>query len=292
MRIALLGATGGIGGHLLAWALAEGHDVHALARRPDRLPAQPGRPAAAGTPAEASGAAAGHPAPTSRAAGRLADGQGAGGQVSGNQVVGDVLAGRPAAGAPMAAGLVAGGPVVGGPAASGAGAGRLTVTAGDALDPGAVAEVVAGADAVLTALGPRGPRNTRNAGLLAASAASLVAGMDRAGVRRLVSVSAAGAFIAGDPDTGWLIKAVLPRVFAAPFADTRAMEAVIRASDLDWTLVRPARLVNHPATGHYRVRADYPPPGGRKIARADVAQFMVLALTEGAWRQAAPAVAY
>ena len=64
--------------------------------------------------------------------------------------------------------------------------------------------------------------------------------MDRAGVRRLVNVSAAGAFIAGDPDMGWLIKAILPRVLAAQFADVRAMEAAIRASDLDWTLVRAA----------------------------------------------------
>ena len=37
MRIALFGATGGIGRHLLAWALAEGHDVHVLARRPELL---------------------------------------------------------------------------------------------------------------------------------------------------------------------------------------------------------------------------------------------------------------
>jgi uncharacterized protein YbjT (DUF2867 family) len=39
MRLAVLGATGGIGGHLLAWAVSEGHDVHVLARRPGRLPA-------------------------------------------------------------------------------------------------------------------------------------------------------------------------------------------------------------------------------------------------------------
>ena len=44
MRLALLGATGGIGGHLLAWAVSEGHDVHVLARRPELL-ARP-RPAA------------------------------------------------------------------------------------------------------------------------------------------------------------------------------------------------------------------------------------------------------
>jgi uncharacterized protein YbjT (DUF2867 family) len=224
MRLALLGATGGIGGHLLAWALSEGHDVHVLARRPELLP----RP-------------------------RLV-------------------------------------PAV--PAPAGPAAGGLTVTAGDSLDPVAVAEVVAGADAVLSALGPSGPRRTRTPSLLAESAANVIAGMDRAGVRRLINVSAAGAFITGDPDTGALIKAILPRILAGPFADVREMEAAIRASDLNWTLVRASRLVNQPATGRYRVRADYPPPGGRKICRGDVAHFMALALTEDAWLHSAPALAY
>jgi putative NADH-flavin reductase len=246
MRLALLGATGGIGGHLLAWAVSEGHDVHVLARRPEQLT----RP-------------------------RLVP-------------AGDV----PAVAGPAAAGVAAAGVAAAGVAAAGVAAGELTVIAGDSLDPGAVAEVVGGADAVLSALGPRGPRRTRTPSLLAESAANVIAGMDRAGVRRLINVSAAGAFITGDPDTGPLTKAILPRILAAAFADVREMEAAIRASDLNWTLVRAARLVNQPATGRYRVRADYPPPAGRKISRADVAHFMALALTEDAWLHAAPALAY
>jgi uncharacterized protein YbjT (DUF2867 family) len=145
---------------------------------------------------------------------------------------------------------------------------------------------------VLSALGPRGPRRTRNPSRLAQSAVSLIAGMDRAGVRRLISVSSSGAFITGDPDTGPVIKAIIPRVFATVFADVREMEAAIRASDLSWTLVRATRLVNTPLTGQYRVRADYPPSGGRKISRADVAHFMELALVQDAWPRAAPALAY
>jgi uncharacterized protein YbjT (DUF2867 family) len=258
MRIALLGATGGIGGHVLAWALSEGHDVHVLARRPELLARQPQLLArSAGPLARSAG-------PPARSAGPLPPAEG--GRV--------LAAGRQT------------------PAADTPALGRLTVTAGDSLDPGSVAEVVAGADAVFSALGPRGPRSTRTPSLLAESAANLVAGMDRAGVGRLINVSAAGAFITGDPDTGALIKAIIPRVFAAAFADVREMEAAIRASNLSWTLVRPTRLVNHPATGRYRVRADYPPPGGRKVSRADVAHFMALALTQDAWLHAAPALAY
>jgi putative NADH-flavin reductase len=75
----------------------------------------------------------------------------------------------------------------------------LTVITGDATDAGAVAEVLTGADAAVSALGPRGARTPA---LLATAASAIVTGMDKAGVRRLICVSAAGAFIEGDPEVG------------------------------------------------------------------------------------------
>ncbi len=165
----------------------------------------------------------------------------------------------------------------------------LTVLGGDATDSGAVAETVSGADAVLSALGPRGAKTPA---LLATAARNIVAAMDKAGVRRLVAVSAAGAFIQGDPDTGLVIRWLLPRVLAKPFADVREMEAVVAAGGQDWTMVRPSRLVDTPLTGRYRVRPDFPPPAGGKIGRADVAHFMAAVLTDGGWVREAPALAY
>lgn len=207
MQIAILGGTGGIGSHVLTWALEAGHPVHALARNAQALTPAPG----------------------------------------------------------------------------------LTVTRGDALDADAVAVVVDGADAVVSALGPRGAKAP---GLLAGAAARTVAAMQKTGARRLVCVSAAGAYITGDPHMNWVVKAILPRVLAKQFADTRQMEDIIRASDLDWTLVRASRLTNRPGTGRYRASPDYTPQGGRKIARADVARFIAVALTEDGWLRAAPALAY
>ncbi len=165
----------------------------------------------------------------------------------------------------------------------------LTVVSGDATDGHAVADTVAGADAVLSALGPRGAKTP---GLLASAARNIVVGMDKAGIRRLICVSAAGAFIQGDPDTGAFIKWVLPRVLAKTFADVREMEAIVAASDLGWTMVRATRLVDTPPTGQYRVRPEYPPVGGGKISRADVAHFMAAVLTDSAWLRQAPALAY
>jgi putative NADH-flavin reductase len=166
---------------------------------------------------------------------------------------------------------------------------RLTIVEGDARDPAAVAAVIQGSDAVMSALGPRGAKSPS---LLAEAAANTVAAMKEADVRRLIAVSAAGAFIEADPDSSALVRLILPRIFARQFADTRRMEEVIRASDLDWTLVRPTRLVNRPATERFRARSDFPPQRGMTISRAVVARFMVDALGQHSWIRAAPALAY
>jgi putative NADH-flavin reductase len=165
----------------------------------------------------------------------------------------------------------------------------LNVVRGDALDKTAVAEVIAGADAVISALGPRGAKAPD---LLTGAASNIVSAMQQTGVRRLICVSAAGPFIGADPNMSWLVKQILPRVLAKPFADVRGMEDVIRESGLDWTLVRATRLVNRPGTGQYRVSPDYAPRGGRKIARADVAHFIAAVLRCNSWLRSAPALAY
>jgi len=168
-------------------------------------------------------------------------------------------------------------------------ASRLSVVGGQATDRDAVADAVSGADAVLSVLGPRGARTPA---LLELAAENIIAAMEKAGITRLIAVSAAGAFIDGDPGTGAVVKFVLPRIFATTFADVRQMESVIAASGLDWTLARPTRLVDSPGTGRYRVRPDFPPPGGRKIARSDVAHFIAGALTENSWVGSRPVIAY
>ena len=272
MRLAILGGTGRIGGHVLNWALDAGYPVTALARSPEALLraalVQHGRGQGSG-----GGEAPGPEAQRADALGPLTMGSVQAGQWAQN-------GGSRGAAARGLDGLVA--------AALSPSAG-LTVVRGDALDATAVAETIEAADAVISVLGPRGAKMP---GLLAGAASNIVGAMRQTGARRLICVSAAGAFITGDPNMSWLVKQVLPRVFARPFADVRRMEDVIRESGLDWTLVRATRLVNGPGTGKYRVSPDHPPPGGGKIARADVAHFIAAALAGSGWLRSAPALAY
>ena len=45
-------------------------------------------------------------------------------------------------------------------------------------------------------------------------------------------------------------------------------------------------------SAQYRVRAEFPPPGGSKIARGDVAHFIGTALISASYIRESPALAY
>ena len=66
------------------------------------------------------------------------------------------------------------------------------------------------------------------------------------------------------------------RAFLGPvYADKAAGERVLRDSDTDWTLVYPAMLTNGPHTGRYTVGEHLRLTGMPRVARADVAEFML-----------------
>ena len=65
----------------------------------------------------------------------------------------------------------------------------------------------------------------------------------------------------------------------ANYADLARMEDVLRNSDLDWTVIRPPRLTGKPLTGTYRTAYGRNIRRGLFISRADVAHYMLHALT-------------
>ena len=165
---------------------------------------------------------------------------------------------------------------------------RLVV--GDVLDPGSLERAVPGHEAVLCALGHKrwlGP--TR---ILSEGTRNLIATMGRHGVRRFVCETALGISEAWWQMGVQYTLIVRPLILPFYFRDKVRQEAVIRASDLDWTIVRPGALTNGPKRGRYR----YGPRVGHwlwtvRISRADVAAFMLDQLTDGRHVQAAVGVA-
>ena len=153
---------------------------------------------------------------------------------------------------------------------------------GDARDEGALMRALNGCNAVISALGT-GLGPFREVSLLTIATRALVTAMTRNGVRRLVCISALGV---GDSHGhgGFVFDRLFqPLLLSHAYKDKDGQEAAIRASSLDWVVVRPARLTDDPARGSVRAVTDLAAVKGGKIARADVARFVVEQLTTDTW---------
>jgi putative NADH-flavin reductase len=152
--------------------------------------------------------------------------------------------------------------------------------AGDPLDGAAVAAAVRGCDAVLYAVEP--PAGRRRDGAASRGILPVVRAMARHDVRRLVCLSGSGARPGRDPEESWLrSRLIRPLSLGRDSHDLRHMEVTVRQSGLDWTLVRPARLVDAPGKHSWRAGPGYSLPHGTRIARSDVAEFMLDQLETG-----------
>lgn len=129
------------------------------------------------------------------------------------------------------------------------------VAQADARDADTLAEAVTGADAVISMLGfVKGDADTR---ILRDGMAATLEAMRRTGIRRLVAISAGAPYIAGDdPLARFIAKPILRRALRANNEDTMAMDAAMAASGVDWTSIRPGRLVQGVGAADYRVRVD------------------------------------
>ena len=75
---------------------------------------------------------------------------------------------------------------------------------------------------------------------------------------------------------GFLYDRILnPLLLGTIYADKDRAEALLAASDGRWVIVRPGFLTNTPETGRYRILTDLQGVRCGKIARADVAHFLV-----------------
>ncbi|NBM19334.1 NAD(P)-dependent oxidoreductase [Streptomyces sp. GC420] len=168
---------------------------------------------------------------------------------------------------------------------------RLQVVTAGLGDPGPLRQAVAGRDAVLSGVGPSGPRA---AGIAASATRSILGAMEAEGVRRFVAVSAAPLGPVPENETVLLrlLTPVVSRVLRKVYDDLREMEDEMRRSAAEWTAVRPPRLTDAPLTGVYRRAVDANPRGGRRIGRADVAHAMLAAVDDPATVGRALGIAY
>ncbi|MEV4316683.1 NAD(P)H-binding protein [Actinocrispum sp. NPDC049592] len=145
------------------------------------------------------------------------------------------------------------------------------VVQADVTDPQALGEVLPGHDAAISALGASG---NKSAGIASAATRAILT----AGCPRFIAVSA----VPVDPTPNgepFLVRRVvtplLRTVLRDVYADLERMEALISASDGDWTIVRPPRLTNKPLTERYRRTIGHNVPNSSAISRADLAHALI-----------------
>ncbi len=165
---------------------------------------------------------------------------------------------------------------------------HVTVVTGDSRDPEALAVLLEGADAVVSALGP----TSREGDLHTRTAEALVEAMGSAGISRFVGVSGAGIDIPGDQKStsGKVISRLIQTFGGDVVKDKPAEYLVYAASGLDWTLVRPPRLVDGDATGNLEHDA-HRSTRSTRITRADLAEFLVDCLEQDLYPRQAPFIA-
>lgn len=130
---------------------------------------------------------------------------------------------------------------------------RLQVIAGDATEPPVVDAAVASCDVVISVIGSNFTRQPVE--VYSASARLVVAAMQRHGQRRLITVTSSGLTPTSERLNPSILDRVLHPLFRKTFGrtaydDMERMEAIVSASSLDWTIVRPPGLTDNPGPGY------------------------------------------
>lgn len=167
---------------------------------------------------------------------------------------------------------------------------RLTVARCDLFDAADTARVVAGHDAVLATFGV--PYTFKRVTVYSEGITHILAGMRAAGVRRLAAVTSAGTKPDTDLSDGLFWSLILRPIFGRTlYADMRRLEALVFASDVDWTIARPARLIDTPTVTAYTCAEGFLVPGVTTTSRRDLADFLLAQATSDTWVRKAVAVA-
>lgn len=173
-------------------------------------------------------------------------------------------------------------PLAGHPLAEG-----VQVIQGDVHDAETVRGAMAHCDGVIDALGGKTPYLKTD---LESSAARVVlAAMRDTGTRRLVVISVLGAGESGTQAPFWYEHLLLPTFLHGAIPDKNAMEAEVKASGVEWVLVRPPVLTDDAPTGAVKVIQQG--ETAHKITRGDLAQFLVDQLTSDAYLGTAVVIA-
>jgi putative NADH-flavin reductase len=150
---------------------------------------------------------------------------------------------------------------------------QLETREGQLNDAEAVEQALKGSDAAVIAFGPRPPEYEI---FCAAATAAILEAMRRQGVRRIICLT--GAMIGEGVRRSWVFEQLTRfyrRRMPARAEDRAEQERLVKTSGLDWTLVKPPRLTEGPATGRYTWGPEAHVGLLSRLSRQDLARFIL-----------------
>jgi putative NADH-flavin reductase len=167
---------------------------------------------------------------------------------------------------------------------------QVTVVTGNIFSAGDFERALQGSEAVISAVGPP-QRDPGDPTQYKAAMESLIAAMQSRGIGRLITIG--GAAHGGGENESWSVGRRMLRffllLFARPILLAKELEwGALKGSSLDWTLVRPPRIVAN--RRHGTVATSDTGLRRTEVNVEDLAEFMLDQLTEGSWIRRAPLV--
>jgi putative NADH-flavin reductase len=153
-----------------------------------------------------------------------------------------------------------------------------TVVHGNVLDTTALSSALSGQDAVVYAIGVKSTGPTT---LFSESTRLLLAAMEQQHVKRLVCITGIGAGETKGHGGFLYDHFIFPLFTKNRYADKELQEQLIRQSNLDWTIVRPAPFSEARAQAAFQVLTEVGSAVLRKVSRAEVASFVLTELETG-----------
>ncbi|HEY4289556.1 MAG TPA: NAD(P)H-binding protein [Puia sp.] len=156
---------------------------------------------------------------------------------------------------------------------------NLTKVKGDIFHPETYHQYLSATDFVISAIGVSGAGfgSDKPTALYSEGNAALIRTLQQAGPKRVFFISASAIEIS--PVLPFYVrfveKFIVQKLLKHMYADLGRMEAIIKNSSLEWTIIRPPQLTDKTVTGHYRTAVNTFLKNCLKISRADVAHYMI-----------------
>lgn len=167
---------------------------------------------------------------------------------------------------------------------------QLVTMRSDIYDMSSVEAALRGQEVVISAIAS--PTSRKPTNIQAHTTETLLRHMHSLGISRFLGITSGGTNPVPDPNLPFMFQYVFKPVFRNIYDDQKVMEKLLVESNVDWTLARPTQLTDGPHTGVYRLANAYSLPGGTRISRADVADFLVKQIESLAYARQGVAIAY